>query len=476
MLDKILYIDDEPVNTEVFDATFNDVYNVFTANSTNQADEILKNNDIAVVITDQRMPEESGIEFIERNESKYPDIVFMILSGYPDFEVTIKAIKSGRVYRFLQKPWEENQLTIDINNAIERYSFLKWNKHLLINLENQNKELKQLKEALEDENTYLKTEIESIQNFENIVTCDPKLLNTLNDIESIGNSDASVLITGETGTGKELIARAIHNLSTRSASPFIAVNCAAIPDTLFESELFGHERGAFTGALSAKKGKFELANNGTLFLDEIGEIPTNLQAKLLRVIQEGYLERVGGTKQVKLNIRIISATNKNLENEINNNTFRNDLYYRLNVYPIALPPLRERTVDIPLLVDFFINKYNTKYDSNIKKVSQKIIASLRAYNWPGNVRELENIIERAVLTSKNGRLNIPKNIFEADNNDNNNILRMQDAERKHILKVLKITDWRIGGKNGAAELLDLPRTTLISKMEKLSIQKNDVEE
>lgn len=469
-MDNILYIDDEQVNLDVFEGTFQFAYNLFLVQDTREAFEVLKKNNISVVITDQRMPEETGIEFIERVQGEFPDVVFMILSGFSDFSVSIKAIESGRVYRFLQKPWDEKQLTIDINNAIEKHKLIKKNKQLLLNLENQNQELKKLKEALEDENRYLKTEIGSIKNFENIITQDPAFIKILKAIEEISNSDASVLITGETGTGKELIALAIHNLSTRKSAPFIAVNCAAIPETLFESELFGHEKGAFTGAIARKKGKFELANNGTLFLDEIGEIPLSMQAKLLRAIQEGSIERVGGTAPIKLNLRIISATNRNLEEQSKKEEFRSDLFYRLNVFPIALPSLRERIDDIPLLVDFFVEKYKSKYNKKIVKITQKNIANLRAYNWPGNIRELENIVERAVITSKNGKLSIPEHLFKTNNSelelDNYNLI---DNERKLIVKALNKTNWKISGKGGATELLGIPRTTLQYRIEKLKI-------
>lgn len=334
------------------------------------------------------------------------------------------------------------------------------------------KKIVELKEALEEENNYLKTEIRTVKNFENIITQNNSLLGILGGIEKIGFSDAPVLISGETGTGKELIARAIHNLSDRSEHALISVNCATIPDPLFESELFGHEKGAFTGAIAQKKGKFELANNGTLFLDEIGEIPISMQPKLLRSIQESCIERIGGTKTIKLNIRIICATNRDLEKEIKKGTFRSDLFYRLNVYPINLPPLRERREDIPLLVDFFINRYNKKYKLSIKKVSKKTIAELRAYSWPGNIRELENIIERAVITSTKGDLNISY-MLPTCTNAREKIYNLSKLEREHIINALNKTAWRIAGKGGAAELLGLPRSTLQSRMLKLNIHKED---
>lgn len=470
-MDKILYIDDEPNNLIVFEALLCDRFNVFIANNTKEAAQILAGEEIAVVITDHRMPDETGLDFIVRIQPQYPDVVFMILSGFADFDVTIKAINSGYVYRFMQKPWLEQELIIDINNALERYKFLKQNKQLLVNLEAQNAELTKLKQLLEDENTYLKTEIKTVKNFEYIISEDEVVLQILQKIEQIAASDAPVLITGETGTGKELIARAVHDVSDRSSAPFICVNCAAIPEALFESELFGHEKGAFTGAIAAKKGKFELAQNGTLFLDEIGELPMNMQVKLLRAIQEKSIERVGGSNTIKLNIRIVSATNLNLEVQVKENKFRSDLFYRLNVFPIELPPLRKRRNDIPLLLNFFLNKYNKKYHTRIKVIPNKIIAKLKSYNWPGNIREFENTIERAVITSKNDQLNI-EYLIPTENIDEETVSeKMEDVERNHILNVLEKCSWKVSGTDSASERLGLNRTTLLSRMKKLNISK-----
>lgn len=470
-MDKILYIDDEPNNLKVFQMLFLEHFIVFVANNTAQGYQFLLEEEISVVITDQRMPNESGLDFIERVQSEFPDVVFMILSGYSDFEITIKAINSGHVYRFIQKPWQEKELLIDINNAIERYKFLKQNKRLLINLEEQNVELKELKQILEDENLYLKTEIKTVKNFDNIITEDSKFLEILKRIEQIADSDAPVLITGESGTGKELIANAVHDLSSRCRAPFISVNCSAIPETLFESELFGYEKGAFTGAISAKKGKFELAQKGTLFLDEIGEVPINMQAKLLRALQEKTIDRLGGSSPVKLDIRIVAATNVDLEQEVENKNFRKDLFYRLNVLPVELPPLRNRLNDLPYLVNFFLNKYNKKYKTQIKKVSNKTITKLKSYDWPGNIRELENIIERAVLTSKDNHLNIDYMIPLYHKDDQRMSEKMEDVEKTHIMSILEKTGWKVAGEGGAAERLGLNRNTLLSRMKKLNISK-----
>ncbi|TVQ12795.1 MAG: sigma-54-dependent Fis family transcriptional regulator [Bacteroidetes bacterium] len=470
-MDKILYIDDEPNNLSVFDALLSDRFNVFVANNTIEGAQILAKEEIAVVITDHRMPDETGLDFIVRIQPEYPDVVFMILSGFADFDITIRAINSGYVYRFMQKPWMEQELIIDINNALERYKFLLQNKQLLVNLEVQNAELKQLKQLLEDENSYLKTEIKAVKNFDYIISEDEKMLEILQKIEQIAASDAPVLITGETGTGKELIARAVHDVSNRSSAPFICVNCAAIPEALFESELFGHEKGAFTGAIATKKGKFELAQKGTLFLDEIGELPLNMQVKLLRAIQEKSIERVGGSNSIKLDIRIITATNLNLELQVKDSKFRSDLFYRLNVFPIELPPLRKRRNDIPHLLNYFLNKYNAKYHSNINTIPNKIISELKLYDWPGNIRELENIVERAVITSTGNQLNIECLLPAIRDNNQNVSENMEDVERAHILQILERTSWKVSGSEGAAERLGMNRTTLLSRMKKLNISK-----
>lgn len=472
-MDNILYIDDEEVNLKVFKVSFFEEYNIFTASTTHEAYEILCNNKIKVVITDQRMPNETGIDFINRVSSEFPYTIFMILSGYTDFDVASKAILNGHVYRFMLKPWKENEIRVDLNNAIEKHNIVKQNVELTANLSKQNAELKQLKQKLEQENIYLKEEIKIDKNFEHIITNNDNLKAILHNIKQVADSNASVLISGETGTGKELIARAVHNLSPRQNEPFIFVNCAAIPESLFESELFGHEKGAFTGATNQRKGKFEFADGGTIFLDEVGEIPLHLQSKLLRVLQESELERIGGSKTIKLNIRVISATNRLLDDEVKNDKFRSDLYYRLNVFPIKVPPLRERTDDIELLIKHFIAKFNVKLNKNIKQISRKGLIKLKLYDWPGNVRELENLVERAFIITNNNTLQIENLLPSSEPLTTNGSQTLMQVEKNHITTVLKKTGWRIGGENGTAKILGLNRTTLIARMSKLGIVKSD---
>lgn len=332
-----------------------------------------------------------------------------------------------------------------------------------------------LKDALQAENTYLNQELSLNHNFDDIISTSPKYKIILSSIEEVADTDATVLIYGETGTGKELLARAVHQLSNRSDQQLVKINCAALPENLIESELFGHERGAFTGAVSGKIGRFELANNATLFLDEIGELPIDLQPKLLRVLQEGEFSRLGSNKTIKTNVRIIAATNRDLPLMVSEGTFREDLYYRLNVYPIKNIPLRERKEDIPLLVKFFLKKFNDRIGRKVTKVSARSLAKLQSYDYPGNIRELENIIERAVITSKAHTLDLSqwKPDTKKDIKKKASFLTYEQMEREHIINALQKANWKVSGKGSAAELLELNSKTLDSKMRKLKIKRKD---
>jgi len=296
----------------------------------------------------------------------------------------------------------------------------------------------------------------------------------LQQIEQVASTDASVLILGESGTGKELIARAIHNISIRCKRPLVKINCAALPANLIESELFGHEKGAFTGAVDKKLGRFELADGGTVFLDEIGELPIELQAKLLRVLQEGEFERLGNPRTLKVNVRVIAATNRNLELAMEKKEFREDLYYRLNVFPIQCPPLRERKEDIPLLVKHFCQKHEAKIGKHISNIPSKVMEALMEYNWPGNIRELENIIERALILSKNEALEYGEwlPVVKASTGKVVESSKLQDVEKEHIIEVLKKTGWKVSGELGAAKILGLNATTLEARMKKLGIKRD----
>jgi len=305
-----------------------------------------------------------------------------------------------------------------------------------------------------------------------IIGVSPAFQQVLALVRMIAKSDSVTLIQGETGTGKEVIANAIHNQSSRRQGPFVKLNCAAIPGPLLESELFGHERGAFTGACAQTKGRFQMADRGTLFLDEIGDLPLELQPKLLRALQEQEFERLGSSQTIRVNVRVVAATNQDLSKLVANKQFRLDLYYRLNVIPINLPPLRERVQDIPLLVDYFVRKLSARLNRSIDLIPDEVMDVLKAHDWPGNIRELQNFIERAVVFSPESVLRLPlTDLKQMTKQSSESVSRtLADAEREHILDVLKQTDGQIGGMHGAASRLGLPRTTLVYKMRKLGIE------
>jgi formate hydrogenlyase transcriptional activator len=350
-------------------------------------------------------------------------------------------------------------------------------------------ELSQLTQKLAQENLYLEDEIRSDANFKDIVGKSPELRRVLKLVETVAPTDSTALIYGETGTGKELIARAIHNLSSRRSRTFVRLNCAAIPAGLLESELFGHEKGAFTGAFAQRIGRLELANNGTLFLDEIGDLPPELQPKLLRVLQEREFERLGSTRTILTNVRLIAATNRDLNAMVQEGQFRSDLFFRLNVFPVDLPSLRERREDIPLLVRHFAEHFSRRMNKNIETISPATMDALCRYPWPGNIRELQNVIERAVILSRGRALVVPL----AELKDRTAAVRLfneetpakptrrrpvksilRDVDREQIIQVLKETDGRVGGPDGAASRLGLKRTTFITRMKALGIDPNAV--
>ena len=355
-----------------------------------------------------------------------------------------------------------NQIAIGVENALA-YS-----------------EIAELKDRLAQEKLYLEDELRGEMDFEGIVGQSSALRHVLNLVETVAPSDSTVLMLGETGTGKELIARAIHDRSRRKDRTFVKVNCAAIPTGLLESELFGHERGAFTGAISQKIGRLELADQGTLFLDEVGDIPLEIQPKLLRALQEREFERLGSTHTKKVNIRLVAATNRDLDKMIENREFRSDLYYRLNVFPIRIPPLRERPEDIPLLVRYFAQKYGRRMEKQIESIPAATMKALASWHWPGNIRELENFIERSVILTHGSALQVP--VSELGNNGNGggngngaHVVEIRDTgERDEILRALRETKGRVAGPDGAAARLGLKRTTLISRMKKLGIDPRKV--
>ncbi len=332
-------------------------------------------------------------------------------------------------------------------------------------------ELSESKDRLAEEGLYLRDEIRTEHHFEDILGNSSGLRQVLKQVETVAPTETTVLIQGETGTGKELIARAIHGLSSRSDNIFAKLNCAAIPLGLLESELFGHERGAFTGAISRKVGRFEIAHRGTLFLDEVGDIPLELQPKLLRVLQEQEFERLGGIRSIRTDVRLVAATNRDLSKMVEQGQFRADLYYRLNVFPIHIPPLRERRDDIPILVRYFVDKFAKALNRKIERIPESVMDALTRYAWPGNIRELQNFVERAVILSEGSSLRPPLAELREAKIRSSTATTLKEVERKHVLQVLRETEWVLGGPNGAAARLGMPRTTLISRLRNLGIQR-----
>lgn len=332
-------------------------------------------------------------------------------------------------------------------------------------------QIETLKEQLETERAYLQEEIKLEFNHENIIGRSNEINYVFYKIEQIAATDTNVLVLGETGTGKELVARAIHSMSLRKDRALVKMNCAALPSNLIESELFGHEKGAFTGAHSRRLGRFEIADGATLFLDEIGELPLELQPKLLQVVQTGEFERLGSSKTIKVDVRIIAATNRNLEEEIRMGRFREDLWYRLNIFPITMPPLRDRLDDIPLLVEFFVDKISKRMGKSIKLIPVGVMDALRAYPWPGNIRELENVLERAVISSSGPKLHLADELKTPEKDFIRSGKTLADVEREYIVQVLEQVQWKVSGKDSAADILGLNRSTLRARMRKLNIRK-----
>ena len=388
----ILIVDDEQDNLDAFRFNFRKVFDIVTATSGAEALEILAQKDIAVVVTDQRMPKMTGMELLREVRTRKPEVVGLILTAFTDVDVLIEAISLGQVYRYITKPWEAKEVRGVLQYALERFQLTRDNARLAA--------------QLAEYTGYLNQQLHGEFDFGNIIGSSAALNEVLQKVEQVASTYSTVLLRGETGTGKELVAHAIHINSPREEKPFVRVNCAALAPGILESELFGHEKGSFTGAMARRPGRFELADGGTLFLDEVGDLPMDVQIKLLRTLQEREFERVGGSETIKVDVRVVSATNRNLEKMIEDGEFREDLYYRLNVFPINLPPLRDRLDDLPVLAHHFIAKFARSMGVKASGMATDALAKLREYNWPGNVRELENIIERAMILARGAELNI----------------------------------------------------------------------
>lgn len=368
----LLVVDDEPNYLIILSELLSEEgFEVFTAENGVKALRIVQNTDLDLILTDMQMPHISGLELLKEVKKINRDIPVIMITAYGEVEKAVAAMQAG-AFNYLTKPFKNDELIANINKAVEHYSIL-------------------------TENRRLRDEVKDRYSFANMIGKNKQMQNLYSMIEKVAPTQASVLITGESGTGKELVARAIHFLSLREKKPFISVNCAALPANLLESELFGHEKGAFTGATALRKGRFELADNGTLFLDEIGELDLGLQSKLLRILQEKTFERVGGVTELRVDVRIVAATNKDLKEEVDQGKFREDLYYRLNVLQLNIPPLRERSDDIPLLATHFLNKFSAQLQRPNLEISPAAMRVLIGLPWEGNVRELENTIERASI-------------------------------------------------------------------------------
>ncbi len=388
----VLIVDDEEDNIDAFRFNFKRTFSILSATSGPEALELLAANDVAVLVTDQRMPKMTGLELLAEATKVRPDAVRIILTAFTDVDVLIEAITQGDLYRYITKPWDAKEVRGILFHAIERF-------HL-------QRENRRLQSQLQEYTGYLNNELHGAFDFGQIIGHSSALAEVLSKVEQVAPASSTVLLRGETGTGKELVAHAVHINSPRVDKPFVKVNCAALAPGVLESELFGHEKGAFTGAIARRAGRFELADGGTLFLDEVGDLPMEVQIKLLRSLQEREFERVGGTETIRVDVRVISATNRDLEAMMDEGTFREDLYYRLNVFPIILPPLRDRLDDLPVLVEHFIGKFSAIASQSITGCTQAAMEKLRGYTWPGNVRELENSMERAMILVKGNELGV----------------------------------------------------------------------
>ena len=452
---KILIVDDNPeVLKLIANILETNNYEVETVSSGASAIKKLESNDYDMVLTDLMMPDVDGMQVLDYIKSRASKTMCIILTGHGTIKSSVNAIKKG-AFDYITKPVSASELLIIVEKALKFKN-------------------------LEEENIRLKKELKGKYHYKNIVGTSQVVKKIYDLIEKVSDTDGTVLITGASGTGKELIARSIHYNSQRSDKPLVVINCGAVPEALLESELFGHEKGAFTGAYKKRIGRFEMANGGTVFLDEIGEMSPALQIKLLRVLQEQQFERVGGTKTIHVDLRFIAATNKNLTAAINMEKFREDLYYRLNVIPIKVPSLKQRRSDIPLLIDFFLKKFQKTKNKKITGFSQSALDAMWVYEWPGNVRELENVLKRLTILCEGPVVDLedlPENIRDVSGagqmeeevilGDELNLNEaVQDYEKRIILEALEKTNWV---KSKAAKLLNINRTTLVAKIKKQNI-------
>ena len=452
---NILLVDDEaPIREAMLLLLKAADYRITACASGQEALQTLANEQFDIIITDLFLPDITGIDILTKAKGLFPSLEVILITGHASAETAVRAMKEG-AFDYITKPLNFEELRMILAKAVE-------------------------KQRLLSENVYLKKQLRDKYEFSNIIGNSPAMQKVFTRITKVIKTDSTILILGDSGTGKELIAKAIHSNGPRRDKPFIAVHCGAIPENLLESELFGHTKGSFTGAIRDKIGKFEAANHGTIFLDEIATLPMHLQIKLLRVLQEQEVERIGSNRQIKLDVRIISATNVNLEEEVKKGNFRDDLFYRLNVIPVTLPPLRERVEDILPLVRHFLAKYCKEMDRPLMNIAKEVLMALEIYKWPGNVRELENVVERTVALTEEDYIalsDLPTNITRAYSEQEETPTRitsrgvdmvnvLSDIERKMIIDALSLSE---GVKARAALLLNLNRTTLVEKMRRLGM-------
>ncbi|MCX7611172.1 MAG: sigma-54 dependent transcriptional regulator [Ignavibacterium sp.] len=444
---KLLIVDDEEIVRQSLQAWFlEDGYDIDLADSAESALKLYEKNKYDLILLDIKMPGMSGMDLLLKLKEIDPEAIIILITAYASVSSAVKALKSG-AYDYITKPIDPDELSHLVKNAINQKN-------------------------LKEENIQLKKSIDEIIKPDNLIGESPQMKEIYSLIQTVSQTDTTVLILGESGTGKELVAKAIHLNSKRKYFPMVTVNCGALPESILESELFGHEKGAFTGAHYKRKGKFEMANGGTIFLDEIGTISHKVQVELLRVIETKEFMRVGGSETIKSDFRVIAATNGNLQNLVNSGQFREDLYYRLNVFTIQLPPLRERGDDILLLADYFLKKYSNAMNKKISSFDNDAIKFIKEYHWPGNVRELENAIERAVvvcLKDKIGVEHLPIRIFNQKNDEQIKEKSLEAVEKLHIQRILNENNWNI---SKSAEELQIDRVTLYNKIKKYGLRKD----
>jgi len=472
----ILLLDDEEGILESLELTLGEEYRVFPARTGEEGLEILEREDIALVISDQVMPGMNGIEFLEKVKERKPGTIRMMLTGYADLGSLTRAINQGHIYRYVPKPWEPDELRLNVKRALETWQLQQQNALLAA-------ELAVANERLQRENQFLRREVERRYAFDQLIGESPAMHRVFDVVEKVAETDATVLLTGETGTGKDLVARAIHYAGARKGGRFVAQNCGALPETLLESELFGHKRGAFTGAHADKKGLFELADGGTIFLDEIGDTRPGMQVRLLRVLQDGEIRPLGGSETRRVDVRVIAATNRDLRTEVAERRFREDLFYRLRVVEIHLPPLRQRRSDIPALAHRFLDRASAKMGRNLKGFTQGAMERLMAHPWGGNVRELENEIERVVALAGQAELVSVDMLSEdfrvgagaagaaasADAAPPDGIADLNCAVDALKRRMIEDAIRETGSKSRAAERLGIPRQSLQKMMKRLGL-------